>query len=384
MDTSLSRESQVLLDDMKDINSIQIPLVLFAPILVLLALIFLMQILAIIALIITINPDLAKQRKTWVTPTLKWILRSKAVGLEKKLPLRLSTPRTTPPPYTNLGSSEEAPHLAAKLSVHSAVPSASPFDIKLDPTSDGFPAGGADPNQSSRSVSQYLWDSHNQLTLLEQQHEKSQVRMRHGEDSLGTFDCGMPAGQLCAGQLGRSGNQALQDYQMQLTLLEHHGGGRAAERCAVESDGGPDQAVPISQTQPMLLEQRNQGISMMAQQQQDGMSCGGASLAPTGNGIQAGQPNHALQDYQMQLMLLEQQNKKRLMMARQEQDSKNGQDGGPGCSPMNEPTGTRSMTPEDLSYRTNVDTEALVHPPNMPSPLALQYPHGPAGSSRPN
>jgi hypothetical protein len=34
--------------------------------------------------------------------------------------------------------------------------------------------------------------------------------------------------------------------------------------------------------------------------------------------------NHALQDYQMQLMLLEQQNKKRLMMARQEQDNING------------------------------------------------------------
>jgi hypothetical protein len=30
--------------------------------------------------------------------------------------------------------------------------------------------------------------------------------------------------------------------------------------------------------------------------------------------------NHALQDYQMQLMLLEQQNKKRLLLARQEQD----------------------------------------------------------------
>ena len=30
--------------------------------------------------------------------------------------------------------------------------------------------------------------------------------------------------------------------------------------------------------------------------------------------------NHALQDYQMQLMLLEEQNKQRLMMARQEQD----------------------------------------------------------------
>ena len=35
------------------------------------------------------------------------------------------------------------------------------------------------------------------------------------------------------------------------------------------------------------------------------------------------QGNHALQDYQMQLMLLEQQNKKRLLMARQEQDNIN-------------------------------------------------------------
>ena len=33
------------------------------------------------------------------------------------------------------------------------------------------------------------------------------------------------------------------------------------------------------------------------------------------------QGGHALQDYQMQLMLLEQQNKKRLLMARQEQES---------------------------------------------------------------
>lgn len=39
-----------------------------------------------------------------------------------------------------------------------------------------------------------------------------------------------------------------------------------------------------------------------------------------GNGAQG---NYALQDYQMQLMLLEQQNKKRLLMARQEQDTIN-------------------------------------------------------------
>jgi len=53
-----------------------------------------------------------------------------------------------------------------------------------------------------------------------------------------------------------------------------------------------------------------------------------------GNGPRPGMPanatggapqgNHALQDYQMQLMLLEQQNKKRLLMARQEQDNMSG------------------------------------------------------------
>ena len=44
-----------------------------------------------------------------------------------------------------------------------------------------------------------------------------------------------------------------------------------------------------------------------------------AAAAAAGQGGTNG--NHALQDYQMQLMLLEQQNKKRLLMARQEQDS---------------------------------------------------------------
>lgn len=48
-----------------------------------------------------------------------------------------------------------------------------------------------------------------------------------------------------------------------------------------------------------------------------------------------GQPqgNHALQDYQMQLMLLEQQNKKRLLMARQEQDTIGGRPDGQGGMP---------------------------------------------------
>jgi hypothetical protein len=44
-------------------------------------------------------------------------------------------------------------------------------------------------------------------------------------------------------------------------------------------------------------------------------------LAMCNSSKKAANGNHALQDYQMQLMLLEQQNKKRLMMARQEQDN---------------------------------------------------------------
>ncbi|KAF9883113.1 hypothetical protein FE257_004092 [Aspergillus nanangensis] len=71
--------------------------------------------------------------------------------------------------------------------------------------------------------------------------------------------------------------------------------------------------------------------------------------------------NHALQDYQMQLMLLEQQNKRRLMMARQEQDSMAGRPDGqppmpgqqalpPGTSPQGSRAGT-SPNPNDQMKR---------------------------------
>ncbi|EXJ92567.1 hypothetical protein A1O3_01119 [Capronia epimyces CBS 606.96] len=82
----------------------------------------------------------------------------------------------------------------------------------------------------------------------------------------------------------------------------------------------------------------------------------GQQMQGTPGGGQSG--NHALQDYQMQLMLLEQQNKKRLMMARQEQDNAVGRDGGPmigmqpgGMSPSNSRTGT-SPNPADQMKRT--------------------------------
>ena len=72
--------------------------------------------------------------------------------------------------------------------------------------------------------------------------------------------------------------------------------------------------------------------------------------------------NHALQDYQMQLMLLEQQNKKRLLMARQEQDTigsgrpdgPGGMPGAPGFAPGMSPSGSRggpSPGPSDQARR---------------------------------
>jgi hypothetical protein len=85
----------------------------------------------------------------------------------------------------------------------------------------------------------------------------------------------------------------------------------------------------------------------------------GANGAMQGPGGATG-GNHALQDYQMQLMLLEQQNKKRLMMARQEQDniSRDGSIPGqpgmnpPGMSPSGSRTGT-SPNPSEQMKRTS-------------------------------
>ncbi|KUJ18053.1 uncharacterized protein LY89DRAFT_36187 [Mollisia scopiformis] len=92
---------------------------------------------------------------------------------------------------------------------------------------------------------------------------------------------------------------------------------------------------------------QNQGSPMMTQGQDGGAIANyynPGEMGPNGiRGAPGGQPggsggNHALQDYQMQLMLLEQQNKKRLMMARQEQDNMmprpDGQ-GGPGAPGAN-------------------------------------------------
>jgi hypothetical protein len=101
---------------------------------------------------------------------------------------------------------------------------------------------------------------------------------------------------------------------------------------------------------------------------------------PMANGAVNPSPgNHALQDYQMQLMLLEQQNKKRLLMARQEQENVNQVPGSsqpgqiqfsgaaPGMSPSNGRPGP-SPTPNDQMKRL---ATPKIGPGNMPGSPAI-------------
>jgi hypothetical protein len=101
------------------------------------------------------------------------------------------------------------------------------------------------------------------------------------------------------------------------------------------------------------------------------------------------QGNHALQDYQMQLMLLEQQNKKRLLMARQEQDNQPGPHqqgvmGAPGFGAAMSPQGSRaggpSPNPTDQMKRgtPKLGQQALPGSPMPPEGVMQQQRGSPA------
>jgi hypothetical protein len=109
-----------------------------------------------------------------------------------------------------------------------------------------------------------------------------------------------------------------------------------------------------------LTKAMNPNLSQSNQMPGQGMEfgMGGQRLNSAAGGQPAG--NHALEDYQMQLMLLEQQNKKRLLMARQEQDhmpphpvsAANAQFAmAPNMSPSQSRTGGPSPNPSDQLKR---------------------------------
>ncbi|KAF5679799.1 hypothetical protein FHETE_690 [Fusarium heterosporum] len=108
-------------------------------------------------------------------------------------------------------------------------------------------------------------------------------------------------------------------------LQQHHG---------TQMGGKQMPNVPQGQGSPMMA-QGPDGTALNAFYNPGEMGGPGGIRPGPGGPQNGGGSNHALQDYQMQLMLLEQQNKKRLMMARQEQDTvgngmpREGQPGGP-------------------------------------------------------
>lgn len=123
--------------------------------------------------------------------------------------------------------------------------------------------------------------------------------------------------------------------------FQHFQQGQAAQQKSMQGlpNGGiMNPGVMPNQTELVTMPDGNGGMYPMGPEYyQNGQM---AQVRPGGMQTPNGQPgNHALQDYQMQLMLLEQQNKRRLMMARQEQDSM-ARDGQPMPGPGQLPPGT--------------------------------------------
>ncbi|KAG5935056.1 hypothetical protein E4U53_000534 [Claviceps sorghi] len=118
-------------------------------------------------------------------------------------------------------------------------------------------------------------------------------------------------------------------------LQQHHGTQMGNKQ--VPNVGGQQ-----SQGSPMMA-QGPDGTALSAYYNPDGQMAGPGGIRTGHVGAQApAGSNHALQDYQMQLMLLEQQNKKRLLMARTEQESITGmprEGGGPGVHGQPGPNG---------------------------------------------
>ncbi|KAL8968161.1 MAG: hypothetical protein Q9197_005032 [Variospora fuerteventurae] len=145
---------------------------------------------------------------------------------------------------------------------------------------------------------------------------------------------GVPPGNLSEGQLMAFQQQPLQVQQKSLDMYNQSLRNNQ-QRQNMNKPGMPGQGSPMMQPGMDMnaVNAEFYGANMMAR-----------SGMPNGNGGANG-GNHALQDYQMQLMLLEQQNKKRLLMARQEQEGPRGPDGQPGMPGAGGFVGPAGMSP---------------------------------------
>ncbi|KAB8290707.1 hypothetical protein EYC80_008346 [Monilinia laxa] len=173
---------------------------------------------------------------------------------------------------------------------------------------------------------------------------------------------GIPAQQYPGFQGQNPTQKNLQAYQANLSQHQQKQMPNAA------AGGPPNQGSP-------MMTQGADSNAIAAYGYGGEMGQNGARAGPGGQ--QAGPGNHALQDYQMQLMLLEQQNKKRLMQARQEQDAirpdGQGGAGGPGMGPnfqqgTSPQSGPRSVNSPNPSEQMKRGTPHMNNP-GIPSPL---------------
>ncbi|KAI8623149.1 hypothetical protein F5Y19DRAFT_493226 [Xylariaceae sp. FL1651] len=175
--------------------------------------------------------------------------------------------------------------------------------------------------------------------------------------------------------------KSIQTYSQ--NLQQHHS--QQIPNKQIPNPGGPQ-----GQGSPMMA-QGPDSTGLSAYYNADLGAAGG--MRPGPGATQGGGSNHALQDYQMQLMLLEQQNKKRLMMARQEQDSIGGiprdgsGPGGPGGPPGQNgqpfqdtsPQGVRPGASPNPAEQMKRGTPQM-NPAGIPSPL----PEGAQSRGSPN
>jgi len=204
-----------------------------------------------------------------------------------------------------------------------------------------------------------------QLELLEQQCKKRCMMARQEQESKTPVNPMSPQPeqyksretQQASAIFTSPQNHALEDYQMELTLCEQQNKKRNMS-CAppdwkklkqeefrdrqpqpqFDYGGYPAAGHRLQdyQMQLILLEQQNKKRLMVPRQSQDAMPPGQSisqQTDPENHGYPPGAPKDQAQ-YQMQLMLLEAQNKKRLTMSRQDLWSQ--QDAGPSSSPFSD------------------------------------------------
>jgi hypothetical protein len=127
--------------------------------------------------------------------------------------------------------------------------------------------------------------------------------------------------------------------------------------------------------QLMLLEQQNRKRLMMARQEQDKAVVDGAA---TPDDLKNRQHRSALQDYNMQLKLLEQQNRNRLIMARPKQDKAvvdgvaNSQEGGKSKQQADESATLATHEWEKLAINGGSNAQESEQIPEMGSALGAQ------------